>query len=182
MRKLLSFGATILMGLGVLCSCSSDEPDDDMIWDIMPLYLEVDILDSNSSSLLDPESAANIIGSEVSIEIDGNSYDAVWDGDDQSMLSRALPAIFHGIRFKEMIRWNPDKKVNEPSGEWRLVIGEFPRDKSYTKDITIRYDNKESVVTLNNTFSWKDKKPVIVTKIFLDGAAVDGKQIVLRRD
>lgn len=118
----------------------------------------------------------------MSIEIDGNSYDAVWDGDDQSMISRALPAIFRGIRFKEKFRWNPDKKVNEPSGEWRLVIGEFPRDQSYTKDITIRYDNKESVVTLNNTFYWKDKKPEFVTKILLDGVAVEGRQIVLRRN
>lgn len=170
------------MGLGVFCSCSSDEPDDLIVWDIYPIEIQVDIQDANSTSLLDPESAANVIGSDVSIEIDGSSYDAEWECKDPYGSSRAILAVFQGIRLQEMLRWNPDKKVNEPSGEWRLVIGQFPGDASYTKEIKIRYDNKESVVTLNNTFSWKDKEPVVVTKIFLDGAAVDGKQIVLRRD
>lgn len=162
-------------------SCSNDGPDDDVIWDIYPVEVHVDIVDGDSHSLLNPQDAGNIIGDAVSVEMDGESYDAEWLAESPSWPSRAYMAKFKGIRHCEVFAWNPETKRNEPTGKWRLVIGEFPGDKTYVKEMKISCNGAVSTIRIDNRFGWKNKEPNVETKIYLNGQPVDGLELTLRR-
>lgn len=62
---------TLLVPIFLLCSCGDD---DDIIWDMVPVNVMVNIQDTNGNNLLSPSVTGNLQGKKIVAEYQGQEY------------------------------------------------------------------------------------------------------------
>ena len=67
----------------------------------------------------------------------------------------------------------------ELTGNNRIILGEFPCDRTYKEEMTLIYNDRTYTITLENDFRWKKKSPCISTTLSFDGKRLDDKEIIL---
>lgn len=53
--------------------------DDDVVWDIAPVVVYVDVTDASGNNLLDRDVQGNIVGEAMTIEYQGEAYGVQWE-------------------------------------------------------------------------------------------------------
>ncbi len=182
-RSLLVKSFAIIMSFTiwtiVATSCDSDAPDPDVIWDIAPVFVKVDILNDSGQSLLDPTVDGNIVGESMTLQRGKEKYEVNWNPEQKS--TRALLVKFEGLNYREIYKWNESEGKFEPTGNYRIVIGGFYGDRNYREEMMLTYAGKTYEIIVENNFRWNKKKPCITTTLYLNGERIDDKEIVIYR-
>lgn len=152
--------------------------NEDVIWDVYPVNLSVEVMDAQGNNLLDPDVKGNIVGEALSLEYKGKTFDVMWDGLEPGYMdeTKAYLARFYGI-------WRGPVSSGDPVSETNprvLHIGELPGDENY--DVTMPLKCKDKVFNIRVVNRYKTKlngAPSVHTEIYLDGRKCDMPRIVL---
>lgn len=170
----------------VLCaSCSKNEdPYKNVIWDVNPVVVYVDIQDGYGNSLLAPEVDGSVVGEEMSVVFEEKEYSLQWTTEwvRPSLVSRAYLAVFKGLHYDKYDDDYLDPVFGLPVGTSRyyISIGELPGDKDYDKSMELNYDGKTYVIRVVNHFEYRKDKPVIDTSIYVDDELLDRPLLVIK--
>lgn len=159
MKRFLSFVylAVILISL---TGCG----DDDVLWDIAPTRVQLNVVNQDGENLLDPNVDGNIWGETATLIIDGKSTDYVIE---RNPRSRAMLAIFYGVYLENL------------TGTEYLTIGEWQTEKSAEYDMTLIIRGKSYSIRVVNDFKWKHNEPKIKRTYFLDGKQTDNPMTIV---
>lgn len=156
MKRLTFITAVAALFAAAATSCA-DDPADDPIWDFAPYDIVIRVCDSDGNSLLDPAANGTAVGEEMSMDYEDETYEVAWFN--KSIYgSRYLPAFFHGFRHGK-----------DAKGQWCVTFGEFPRDATYAKQMTLHFGGQAHEIALSNTIEWKHDEPFITTLLYCDG-------------
>lgn len=167
MKKLIPILTVFLCVMSVACTT------EEMIYDVYPIELVMDVCDKNGNSLLNPEAPGNVVGEDMTIEYKGEVYPIQWKTDHPER-SRYYLAVFMGMWHHRKNRYEPALDQNV----WVIRIGELPGDekKEYTLPITFR--GKTHTLYINHKWygvnSRRNK-----TEITFDGKKVKAHEIKL---
>lgn len=152
-------------------SCKSD--DDIIFYDILPITVEMDVCDKSGNTLLNPDATGSIVGEEMTIEYNGETYPIRWQTDNAAP-SRALPATFTGM-------WHHRKDNSQPAfnpKNWTITIGEFPGEDTKEHALKINFRGKTHTLHINNRWYGLDDRRNR-TEIYFDGAKVTSQPFTL---
>ena len=88
----------LLCMVGVNVSCSNDD-DDDLIWDIYPLELIIEVVDKDGNNLMDPNNEHNILESGITATFMGESYQ-LYDINNYKMTRAYMPTPY-GLVYRK---------------------------------------------------------------------------------
>ena len=173
MKRILYFllAAMMLATMGACSDNNDDMPDDDVIWDIYPAGVSIQLVDVEGNNLLDPEVEGNWVGEPMWIGWDDKRFDAIWDSDDLQQPTRAILPRFHGIVWTGV--WT-DK-------QYYLNFGELDGASSHDLSLTL------GITAINTVFDfeyshrlvWKNKEPHFDDHITYNGEMIDGHTLTL---
>lgn len=173
MRVLFNRMAVAVLGvlacLFVAVSCESEKGE----WDLMPSCIKIMVVDKSGNNLMKEETPGNLLEADITLTYKGKTYSRLdmsdpWLMPDKMVSStgtKALPpAIFNGLQT-----------YRTPDGDFVcLVIGYFDQDESFGKEtFTIDWgDGTSNVIGYSQAFSWKNNKPDMKAKYWLDGKEI----------
>ncbi len=146
-----------LFCLILFTACSSDNEDNNMIWDFAPIELHISVQDAQGHDLVNPETPGNIAKQGIKAIY----KDKIYDKDAPVNQTKAYMAQFNGLQTE---------KTKE--GNYFLTFGEFNGDKTFTDEkITIDWnDGTQDVITFSSKLTWKSQnEPVFDRKFYLNG-------------
>lgn len=151
--------ACLTLLLVIFSSCSNE---DDLIWDISPLVITLDVRDDAGNDLFDPEFPDNIIESGVCAEYQGKYYDL---SPRYIASTRYYMPHFRGLTYENF----PYREV-----AYNIEFGELFGDKNYHDEKIIIHwgDGTKNVIVFTHSFWWKKQKPHSKTTVYLDGEKV----------
>ncbi len=167
-------------------SCSDDDNDPYYgEWDFHPLCISLDIQDCDGNSLLTTDANGSVVGEVVTLDYKDNNYTLDWSKlGYQVPDSRYIPAIFEGLRYYPVYRYDESGLLRET--EERIIrIGELPKDCNYNETMALHYNGEDHVIEVTNSFRWierpKDSEydkdfthvPEIKTEVIFDGMPVE---------
>lgn len=168
--------ATLLMIMG---GCSKnddmpdmpDMPDDELIWDIAPSVLSIQLVDESGANLLDPEVSGNWVNESMWIGYEDKRFDAVWNKDDLATSSRALLPHFYGAVWSGVWHTQP----------YYLYFGEFDGASSRTLKLTFGITAINTVYDFefSHRLVWENKKPHFDDHIIYMGKQIEGSTLTL---
>ena len=163
-KKLLSVSLLFFMILGTLTSCSRDDGGGGLIWDIVPLYLQIEVVDGAGHNLVDPANPNHILNTGITATFKGKTYE-LYDIKDFA-LSRAYMPMPYGLVYKA-----------DYDGKYVLFFGEFEGTSNYNHELVMIdwKDGTKSEIKIDYKFKWKNNNPKIKEKIWLDGKEVTRK-------
>lgn len=157
MKKLFILPVLTVLAFGLtFSSCSND--DDELIWDIMPEEIQIEVTDANGVDLINPNSPNSIADNGIKIEVDGKVYEK---DSLPKYYSRAILAEFYGL-----------KSAVRSDGRYVLSIGEFDRAVNCDgKEILVDWNDgsKKDTLLFVNHIKWKHNEPRITTLVYLNG-------------
>lgn len=177
MRRLIYFllATTMIMAIGA-CSKNDDMPDCNMpdnnvIWDIYPASVFVNIVDEEGNNLLDPTIEGNWIDEPMWIEYADKAFDVVWTKEDLPFPSRAIMPHFYGAVWSGV--WT-DKNYS-------IYFGEFDGASSRTLNLTFGIIAINTVYKFEYSHSliWENKKPHFDDHITYNGKQIEGNTLTL---
>ncbi len=172
MKKLVYLLSALTMVVAMAaCSKDDDMPDDDVIWDIAPSILMIQLEDESGANLLDPEVSGNWVGEPMWIGYDDKSFDVIWNKDDLSTSSRALMPHFYGAVWSGV--W--------PNRKYYLYFGEFSGESSRTMNLTfgITAINTVYEFEFSHRLVWENKEPHFDDHITYNGNQIEGYTLTL---
>lgn len=169
MKKI--FGLLILVAY-VLCMTSCSE-EGDVIWDVAPAGIEIQLVDEDGNDLLNPEVEGNWVGAAMQISYDGETYDAIWSREDIKPRSRYYMPTFIGLV------WNG--ALYDDNKDYNLYFGEFEGTENHDMHLTFSIDGMTTVYEFEykHDFSWKKNEPNSDNHIIYNGKKIEGSTIVL---
>ena len=161
LMKKMFFSSMLVLGL--LSSCSKDDNNEQLIWDLAPIEFKIDVVEDNGKSIIDPNSPVynQTFLENTTIKVQGNTYRWGEDANVPSLKpsSRAFYAPFYGIKTEQI----KDKSL--------LVIGPFMADYQWDKEtVEINWgDGSKDVLTFTSNMQWtgKDGAPVFTKREYL---------------
>ncbi len=168
-----------------LVSCIKDEPHEDLIWDFVPLSLELKVVDAQGYNLLAPRDGQTWDPTSVVAIYDGKTYPArpreeAERGIYKNAL-RALPVIMYGLTYRTSL-----PPSGAPITDPLLSFGDFKRDGDgdYTIELQWR-DGTRHTIRIDHHFWFANKHtPRSITKYYIDGTEqplTNGRYLVLRK-
>ncbi len=154
-----------------LTSCG----DDDVIWDFSPVVLQINIVDADGNNLLLPDEEGSWFGKPMSIEYDGEVYQAQWETPEPPYYSNTryyLPQ-FKGLYFDS-------SHIQGPT----LDFGEFDGEKNQKIDATFKIEgyDQEYRIVYTHTVKWKGNNPKVSNSITLNGKSVNEITVTLPKN
>lgn len=165
---------TAVMTIMTTAACSDkndDMPDDDMIWDISPAGVCIQLVDEAGNNLLDPEVSGNWVDEPMWIEWNDKVFDAVWKMDDLQLPTRAYMPYFYGTVWSGI--WYDNR--------YHLYFGEFDGVSSQNLKLTFGITAINTVYEFeySHRFGWKNKKPHFDDHITYKGKQIEGNTLTL---
>lgn len=169
--KLTSAILLSILMLASLFSCSSDNSDDFIIWDIYPAGISIRLVDSDGRNLLDPNVDGNWVGCPMHIQYEDQSYSAIWDRESLPRETRAYFPHFYGLVW--------DGVFYPEEAHYGLYFGEFAGDRSYNMKTTFAIEELNTVFEIDyvRKFEWKKNKPHSTNYIYLNGQKSEGSSV-----
>lgn len=171
--KLSTFISHIFIGciaiIGIVFVSSCDGPEKDMIWDISPVGIFIDLVDEDGNNLLDPNVEGNWVGCLMTIKYDEEDFPALWEMPDRENLTRYYMPMFYGFIW--------EGAFNRPNNNfYSLYFGEFTGDQNHKIAVTFELEGHDSVyeIVYDHKFKWKHKEPHFDDHIYLNGKKHDG--------
>lgn len=168
------------MVAAAMVACGDDDDNkDDIIWDIAPYDVSIEIVDEDGTALLNPTVDGNWMEQPFSMTYNGKEYEADWTvlygAGNADMKSRYIPAYFYGLRCVNVWFWDGSHWYAKED-EYQLAFGEFPSDED--KDLSFEFyvPGREEPyrIAVEKRFWWNaDNEPDGYKKVWLDGKEVD---------
>lgn len=164
--RYLLLGA-ILLSLCCFTSCNDnenlDEPDPDVIWDIYPFNINIEVTDAEGNDLLNPETENSIANQGIKMIYRNKTYkkdSLVTDEQTRDILVR-----FYGLQTYQ-----------RKDGSYLLAIGEFYGNRDYDNEYIILDWNDatpKDTITFSHKFWWENQEPESETTVRLNGVETD---------
>ena len=161
----------MMMAMGACSDNNDDMPDDDVIWDIAPARVAIQLVDESGNNLLDPAVDGNWVGESMWIETGDKVYDAVWEKENLQLPTKALLAYFYGAVWTGI--WNTDI--------YSIYFGDFNGDSSQNLKLKFGITAINSVYEFeySHRLVWKNKEPHFDDHITYNGKLIDGHTLTL---
>lgn len=163
MKKILSTIFAIALTVAITSCDNNDEPDDSMIWDLVPVEALIYVNNAIGDDLLSNETEGNLLGQTASLIFEGDTTHYVLKPMSYDSESRYFFAQFRGIEIFE----------NVYQQHWCLHIGDWPGEDSGTYDMQLIIAGQTHSIKIINNYKWKNNKPQIKREHYLDGKPVD---------
>jgi hypothetical protein len=157
----------MLLSLCCFTSCNDDEnldgPAPDVIWDIAPLGISIEVTDAEGNDLLNPDAENSIANQGIKMIYRDKTYEK--DSLVCEVLSRAYLARFYGLQTYQT-----------KDGRYLLTIGEFFGDRDYdNENIILDWNNgtPTDTITFSHKFWWENQEPESETTVRLNGVETD---------
>lgn len=153
-----------IMALGLL-SC---DKNDDIVWDINPVVVTLNVVDAKGVDILNPENSNSIPLSGVKAFYNGVEYECSTEL--MAVSTKAYLPHFYGLRAMK----------NTYNGSYYLQFGELEGAKSYlNEEVTISWgDGTSDKIKFNRKFRWKSNgDPEAHQEWFLNGTKVPNSSI-----
>lgn len=175
MNNLLFYKKILLVALVALAlpSCSDDDDDSGIICgDIMPVEISIEISDADGNDLLDPKYENNIIGEDITMIYDGETYDVMWNTPDPLHPEGHTESRYHPVTYFCMSH-HLFRSFDEPSetNKWVLQIGEFTGYENHDIVIPLKIKGKAYDIHFVHEFEWGStfKNTLYKTSAYLNG-------------
>lgn len=173
MKRFIYFlmATTMLMAMGACSDNNDDMPDDDVIWDIAPAGVAIQLVDESGNNLLDPAVDGNWVGEPMWIETGDKVFDAIWEKEDLEPSTRFYMPLFYGCVWTGV--WY-DK-------EYSLYFGELNGTSSHNLKMKFGITAINSIYEFeySHRLVWKKKEPHFDDHITYDGKLIDGAILTL---
>ena len=164
--RFLLLGA-MLLSLCCFTSCNDDEnldgPAPDVIWDIYPFGISIEVTDAEGNDLLNPETENSIANQGIKMIFRDKTYEK--DSLVCEVLSRDYLPRFYGLQT-----------FQTKDGRYLLGIGEFFGDRDYdNENIILDWNNGTPTdpITFSHKFWWENQEPESETTVRLNGVETD---------
>ena len=168
--------------MAILSSCDDeDEPDPYIIWDFVPLNVQIYVQDADGNNLLVPTTAGYLRGTEIVAIYNDKEYALDWD----SPRNAEVPSRYYLPTFSGLtIGWGTvytDKGIQYEESKNHLAFGEFDRAEDVDISLTLRIDGYSETwdIDLTNRLEWINKEPHSTVSARLNGKEVDYNDIVI---
>ena len=176
MKKIFSLFvfSVAMMGLAACSEEGNDIKGNDIIWDIAPSEVRIQLVDQNGNNLLNPNVEGNWVDEPIELSTSDESYAAVWSRDELRPQSRAYMPKFLGLVWGEVIKGSND------SGYY-LYFGGFPGDSDYDMSLVLSIPGIDSKYKFEykHDCDWKNNEPKISNHIIYNGKKIEGETIKL---
>lgn len=163
----------IMILLAVLGACKSITPEteentdnhrNDMIWDIAPYSILMEVTDTEGHNLFEASTLGNWLEGPVVATFDGKTYNFP---SEETPDTKDLIVEITGLSVNKI-------KMIEPTQYMTVLeFGELNGGDNLVADLTLSWpDGTSDVITINHTVSHKDGRPSTKTAHFLNGEAV----------
>lgn len=163
----------IMILLTVLGACKSITPEteeskdnyrNDMVWDIAPYSILMEVTDTEGHNLFEASTPGNWLKGPVVATFDGKTYNFP---SEETPDTKELIVEITGLSVKKI------KKTGNTSQVTVLEFGELNGGDNLTAELTLSWPNGTSdVISFKHTVSYQDGRPSINTAHFLNGEAV----------
>lgn len=165
---------TFLIPIFSLCSCGDD---DDIIWDMAPVDVMINIQDAIGNNLLSPSVAGNLQGKKIVAEYQGQEYELNWYSSDRS---RYYMPFFSGLTLHTGYIQSGDQLIPDQNKNY-LSFGEF--DGADNQDISISlhiegYSNTWNI-SVSHRIKWKGNTPHVNNTATLNGKNIPYDKIII---
>lgn len=167
MKTRCLFIGAMLLSLCCFTSCNDDEnldgPAPDVIWDIYPFGISIEVTDAEGNDLLNPETENSIANQGIKMIYWGMTYEKDSLAIDEQ--TRAVLVRFYGLRTYQ-----------RKDGRYLLGIGEFFGDRDYENENIILDWNDgtpKDTITFSHKFWWENQEPESETTVRLNGVETD---------
>ena len=160
----------IMILFAVLGACKSITPEteentdnhrNDMIWDIAPYSILMEVTDTEGHNLFEASTPGNWLEGPVVATFDGKTYNFP---SEETPETKELIVEITGLSVK---------KIGNPSKVTVLEFGELNGGDNLTADLTLSWPNGTSdVISFKHTVSYQDGRPSTKTAHFLNGESV----------
>lgn len=174
MKKLLQFILIFTITVGASgCSKDDDGPDDDVIWDIAPAGVVIQLVDEEGNDLLQPTVSGNWVGEPMTIGYDDKVYDVIWVRDDLQPKTRFYMPYFYGAVWTGLFNY---EKLS-----YCIYFGELFGDRDYDMKLTLGITAINTVYDFefSHKLVWKKKEPHFDDHITYSGQRIDGNVLKL---
>lgn len=162
---------TLLITTAACSDKNGDTPDDDIIWDIYPAGVMIQLVDEAGNNLLDPTVEGNWVGEPMWIGYQDEKYDAIWKREDLQPKTRFYMPHFYGTVWTGIF----NQKY------YALYFGEF--DGSNSHDLKLKFGIPRIDAVYEFEYShrliWKNKEPHFDDHITYNGNEIEGSQLTL---
>lgn len=157
-----------------IVSCSKNEDPLNIIWDIYPAEVRIFIQDENGNNLLDPTVEGNLVGTDIRISTEDDSYPAIWNQQDIMPASKLYLANFYGFVWSYALYQYPEMN-------YYLQLGEYQGEDNYDMHLRLEIPrmNFSREFDYKHTYKWKNNKPDITNQIRYEGKTIKGTDLTI---
>ncbi|MDE5586281.1 MAG: hypothetical protein K2I92_08065 [Muribaculaceae bacterium] len=163
--------ATMMMTVATCSDNDDDMPDDDVIWDVSPAVVYIQLVDEAGDNLLDPAVNGNWVEEPMWIGYRDKTFDVSWKKDDIQLPTKAIMPIFYGAVWTGV--WTDNKS--------HLYFGEFNGTSSQDLKLTFGIDAINTVYEFeySHRLVWENKEPHFDDHITYNGKQIEGNTLPL---
>lgn len=146
-----------------ITSCTNN---DDVIWDITPVEIYIEVVNSEGYNLIDPKSEYTIINKGITATFMNQNY-KLYNIEDFYKKTRAYMPIPYGLVFKQ----------DDYSKQYLIYFGQFDGTENYSKESLIIdwNDGTKNEIIIDHHFKWRKGTPKIKEQIWLDNTKASRK-------
>ncbi|MDE6288672.1 MAG: hypothetical protein K2M00_07810 [Muribaculaceae bacterium] len=177
--KSLLIAAVAAMAL-LFNSCKNNELDDIVEWDIYPVTLDFNIVDSEGNNLLDPAREDNALSDNIYVLFEGVEYPVIDFTENPEAIdhSRFFMPSFYGL-----VAYPEAYEPYDARAKRYLSFGEF--NGARNQDITIEFvwpeQNQRHTARIVRKYKMNGNEPDITDKRYLDGEQTDAYSFTIVR-
>lgn len=154
---------SLMACLFILAGCSSDNEEDDIIFDFINYSIHILVTDASGNNLLDPKNDANILDEKIKVIYGDKTFERLEPGQPNTRYNMPKPLA---------LRTSSVQYANAPSTQILLAFGEFsPTSNYHDASFKIQWeDGSEDTIKFDLYTVWKSKNdPVVHSKYYLNG-------------
>ncbi|MDE7368323.1 MAG: hypothetical protein K2N08_00925, partial [Muribaculaceae bacterium] len=149
-----------------------------IIYDYPGIDVILKIKDEDGNDLLNPEHPNTLVNSNITFYHGGDIKTVYWQPK-PTPESRLYMAYFRGAIHKEQEYWDPEKKEICKTGDWILVLSDFPSIEDYEDEVIIKIKDKSYTLKITNKHIFNDRHLICDTHFYIDGKEQESDLITL---
>ncbi|MDE6643569.1 MAG: hypothetical protein K2K27_05670 [Muribaculaceae bacterium] len=149
-----------------------------IIYDYPGIDVILKIKDEDGNDLLNPEHPNTLVNSNITF-YHGEDIKSVYWQPKPTPESRLYLAYFRGAIHKEQEYWDPEKKEICKTGDWILVLSDFPSIEDYEDEVIIKIKDKSFTLKITNKHTFNDRHLICDTHFYIDGKEQESDLITL---
>ena len=153
----------------IITTCCFVSCDNNMTWDIAPVYFTFNVQDANGNDLLDPNTENNILDNDIKVVFEDKEYPKDVDMTPTEN-TKFYMAVLKGLYT---VKYDDD--------DYHLEFGQFMGSEDHDKSFVIHWgDGTHDEVSFVHDYKFRVNKPKISTKIFLNGKESNNRFVIVK--